>query len=96
MRTLLKIQVPIERGNKAVKEGLIGRVLEATIADIKPECSYYFTEGGQRAAIAVFDLKDPTDIPRIAERLFQELSATVDFVPVMNAEELKTGLGKLR
>jgi hypothetical protein len=40
------------------------------------------------------DFKDVSDIPAIAEPLFMALDAAVEFIPVMNAEELKTGLSK--
>jgi hypothetical protein len=45
--------------------------------------------------LAVFDLKASADIPRIAEPLFMGLSASVEFIPCMNPEELKTGLAAL-
>ena len=41
-----------------------------------------------------FDLADPSDIPPIAEPLFQELNATVEFFPAMNGDDLGAGLGK--
>jgi hypothetical protein len=40
----------------------------------------------------VFDLKDPSEIPGIAEPFFMHLNAKVDFCPVMNAEDLQKGL----
>jgi hypothetical protein len=40
----------------------------------------------------VFDLKDPSDIPTIAEPLFMILKAKVEFTPVMNADDLQKGL----
>jgi hypothetical protein len=46
--------------------------------------------------IAVFDLKAASDIPRIAEPLFMGLNASVDFMPCMNAEDLKTGLAGIK
>ena len=43
----------------------------------------------------VFDMADPTQIPQIAEPLFLNLEAAVEFVPVMNADDLKTALEKV-
>jgi len=40
-------------------------------------------------------LADPSQIPQIAERLFQALDATVEFVPVMNPDDLRKGLEKV-
>ena len=42
-----------------------------------------------------FDMQYSSDIPSIAEALFQDAEAAVEFVPVMNAEDLKKGLGSL-
>jgi hypothetical protein len=35
-------------------------------------------------------------MPRIAEPLFTVLNASVDFMPCMNAEDLKTGLSTIK
>lgn len=40
----------------------------------------------------VFDMKDPSEMPVIAEPFFTELNAKVDFCPVMNADDLQKGL----
>jgi hypothetical protein len=40
----------------------------------------------------LFDLKDTSQLPSIAEPLYNELDAQVDLLPVMNQEELKKGL----
>jgi len=51
-------------------------------------------QGSTRAGYVFFDLADPSDIPSIAEPLFQELKATVEFFPAMNAAQLGAGLTK--
>ena len=61
---------------------------------LRPETSYFYAEHGRRAALFVFDLKETSQIPQIAEPLFTRLNAEVEFFPVMNAEELKTGVEK--
>jgi hypothetical protein len=95
MRTMMKVTVPVENGNKAIKDGSIGSIIETTMADIKPECAFFTVENGIRTAYFVFDFKDASDMPRIGERLFMALNAQVQFNPVMNLEELKKGLQKL-
>ena len=59
---------------------------------IEPEASYFFTEQGRRTSLYVFDMKDSSQMPQIAENLFQVLKAEVKFSPVMNQEELGRGL----
>jgi hypothetical protein len=96
MRTLLRAVMSVQAGNRVIRDGKIGAIMEQAMADLKPEYAYFTTVDGNRAAHFIFDLKDPTDIPRFAERFFQELDAEVTFQPVMNAEELKVGIGKLK
>jgi hypothetical protein len=94
MRTLMKVQVPVEAGNKAFLSGELPKVIMATVASLKPEAAYFYAERGVRTAIMVFDLKATSDIPVIAEPLFTKLNAAVEFSPVMNGEDLQAGLSK--
>jgi hypothetical protein len=56
----------------------------------------FTTMDGQRTMIAVFDLKAASDMPGIAEPLFMGLNASIQFMPCMNAEDLKTGLSTIK
>ncbi len=40
----------------------------------------------------VFDMADPAQIPQIAEPLFMNVDAAVEFTPVMNGDDLKRAL----
>ncbi len=95
MRTLLKVTMDVEAANKAIQSGEFGRVMGELAEMIQPEASYFLTEQGCRTGLYVFDLKDPSQIPQIAEPLFQILLAEVQFTPVMNQEELGKGLEAL-
>jgi hypothetical protein len=46
--------------------------------------------------LVVFDMTASSDMPRIAEPLFLGLNAAVDFMPCMNAEDLKGGLSAIK
>ena len=92
MRTMLTIKMPVGPSNRAVQDGSLGKIIEATMADLKPESAYFYPQDGKRAAIFVFDMKNSEDTARIAERFFFGLDAEVSFTPVMNAEDLKKGL----
>ena len=94
MRTLLRFSIPPESGNAAVKDGTLAKVLESTLQRLKPEAAYFTTDAGKRCAYFVFDLKDVSDIPMIAEPWFHELGASVDISPVMVAEDVGKGLQK--
>ena len=95
MRTMLRWTVPVEKGNAMIDDGSMGTVVEAVMAKTKPEAAYFLAENGMRSGILFFDLQEPADIPRIAEILFKGANAAVEFVPVMNGEDLKKALTSL-
>jgi hypothetical protein len=92
MRMMLKILIPTEAGNDAIKDGSLGRVLETAMSKLKPEAAYFVAQDGVRSAMMFFDMKDASDIPGIVEPLFLGLNAEIELLPVMNAEDLKKGL----
>ena len=96
MRTMLRITIPVDTGNEAIQDGTIQKVVSETLERLRPEAAYFLAEQGDRAAMFVFDLKDSSDIPSIAEPFFARLNASVEFTPVMNADDLKKGLEKVR
>jgi hypothetical protein len=49
----------------------------------------------ERAGMTVFDMTDPAQIPQIAEPLFMALDAGVEFLPVMNADDLQRALSQV-
>jgi hypothetical protein len=95
MRTLLRVTIPADSGNKGIQDGTIQRVIADTMERLRPEAAYFLAEEGMRSGMFVFDLKDSSDIPSIAEPFFAGFNAAVEFTPVMNAEDLKKGLEKV-
>jgi hypothetical protein len=92
---MVRWTVPVEKGNALIKDGSIGPLLETVLGKAKPEAAYFFAQDGKRGGMIFFDMKEPSDIPRIAEPLFQDADAAVEFVPVMNADDLKKALSTL-
>jgi hypothetical protein len=94
MRMLLRVSIPVEAGNAAAKSGTLGTTVERILADLKPEASYFFADdNGQRSASIVFDMKDPSEIPAVAEPWFLAFNAKVSLRPVMSPQDLaKAGL----
>jgi hypothetical protein len=95
MRVMMRATIPVEQGNKALKDGTLRKVVQSALQELKPEAAYFFPFKGKRTALFVFDLKDPSQIPVIAEPLFSALHAEIEYVPVMNAEDLQAGLEAL-
>jgi len=94
MRMMLKFTLPVEKGNEAFKDGSLAKTMEAVMGKLKPEAAYFGASGGLRGGMIFFDMADPSQIVEFAEPLFLNLNAAVDFMPVMNGDDLRKGLGK--
>ena len=94
MRMMMKVSIPVEMGNKGVKEGMLPKTVMSFVDAMKPETAFFTAEGGKRTAFFVFDLSDPTMIPTIAEPFFMNLNASIELSPVMNLAEMKAGVEK--
>ena len=94
MRTMLKFKVPVEKGNEAFKDGTLASTIQSLIQKLEPEAAYFGPSEGERAGFLIFDMNDSSQIPVIAESLFANLHAKVEFGPVMNADDLKKGLSQ--
>lgn len=89
MRMLLRVSIPVEAGNAAVRNGTLGSTIEGLLADLKPEAAYFYADdNGQRAGSVVFEMKDTSQIPAIAEPWFLAFGAQVSLRPVMNPQDL--------
>ena len=85
----------MESGNRAIKDGSLGGLMQRTAERWKPEAMYFTAFDNQRTAFMVFDLADTSDIPPFAEPFFRELDAGVEISPVMNGDDLRKGLSQL-
>lgn len=94
MRTLLKVEIPVETGSKATLDGKLAETVKTVFSRIKPEAAYFCADGGRRSIYAVFDLADSTEICPTIEPFFMSLDAKVGLVPCMNQEELEAGVAK--
>jgi hypothetical protein len=94
MRMMMKVSMPVEAGNKGVKEGILPKTVMGFVEQMKPEACYFGPQDGKRTAIFFFDLQDPTLIPTIAEPFFTNLNASIEMTPVMNLDEMKAGVEK--
>ena len=94
MRLMLKVTIPVEAGNKAIKDGTLSRTMQSTLEQLKPEAAYFLAEDGKRTALFFFNMQEASQIPAIAEPLFMGMNASLTMLPVMNAEDLKKGLAE--
>lgn len=94
MRMMMRVSIPVEAGNKGVKDGSLPKTMMGFVELMKPEACYFVAENGKRTGFFFFDLKDPTMIPTAAEPFFQNLNAEIVMSPAMNLEDMKAGVEK--
>jgi hypothetical protein len=96
MRMMVKFTFGAEGGNEILRSGKINTLLQQVMEDLKPEAAYFYAENGQRSGHFIIDSQDAVDLVRVCEPLWFGLKADVAMIPVMNAEDIQTGLGELQ
>jgi len=85
---LLHVRIPHEEFNEAVRDGSAGRKIEQILEEAKAETVYFTEYDGQRGAIMIINIKDPSEVPKFAEPWFLSFNADVQFHIAMSPEEL--------
>jgi hypothetical protein len=91
----MTVRIDTGAGSRAIQEGKINDALESMMSRLQPEAVYFGPQHGFRTVFVVFDMKDPSDLVPISEPLYQQLGAELQFIPVMNREDLQAGFAKL-
>jgi hypothetical protein len=94
MRLMLTVQIPTEAGNAAIKDGSLPRIVGNALESLKAEAAYFTDTDGMRTGLIFFEMADSSEIPPAVEPFFQGLGAKIRLSPVMNADELRAGVGK--
>jgi hypothetical protein len=95
MRFLVRAQISTDAGNRMVKNPKFMQNLEDYIKKVNAEASYFFEAGGDRTFAFIVNLESSDMIPSVAEPLFQDFGAKVEFHPVMVLEDLKKALAHM-
>lgn len=96
MRTMMRMTIPVEAGNKAITNGSLPQVLQQVLTKLNPEAAYFGTNpDGQRSGVIVFDMTDSSTMPATFEPLFMQLNASITLSPCMNVEDLQKGLAAM-
>jgi hypothetical protein len=86
---LLQVRIPHKEFNDAVRDGTAGQKLSRILEETRPEAVYFTEYKGQRGAIMIVNLEDPSKVPAFAEPWFLTFNADVEFHAVMTPDDLK-------
>lgn len=96
MRVMLRVAMDTDKTNELILDGTMSSTIDEILAKLKPESAYFHAMGGGRGFTLVIDAPDAASLPSLVEPLWLQVGATIDVVPVMNADELSLGLSRLR
>jgi hypothetical protein len=96
MRMLLHAKIPHKEFNAAVRDGSAEKKMKQILEETKAEAVYFTEYDGERGAILIININDPSEVPKFAEPWFLSFNADVQFHIAMTPEELgRAGLEKL-
>ena len=88
MRMMMKVSLPVEAGNAAVRNGSLGPTIQKILADLKPEAAYFTEDNGMRTGFIFFQMTESSQLPGVAEPWFLAFNATVHVRPAMTPADL--------
>lgn len=84
----MKVRMPINGANEAIKDPQFGRKMNELLTEIKAEATYFTTICGQRGAYIIVNLNEASEMAVVSEPFFLWFNAEVTFSPVMKPEDL--------
>ncbi|MBV9330905.1 MAG: hypothetical protein JOZ55_05065 [Alphaproteobacteria bacterium] len=89
MRFMVKVKIPTVAGDRAIADHHFGPKMGEVLKEIGAEAAYFTAVEGHRGGYIVVDIKETSELPKIAEPFFLWFNATVEFFPVMLPQDLE-------
>ena len=89
MRMMMKVSIPVETGNVAIRSNSLGATIQKILADLKPEAAYFAEDNGERTGFIFFNMEKSSDLPAIAEPWFLAFNARLTVRPAMTPQDLE-------
>jgi len=88
MRYLIKVRLPIEEGNRILRNPKFSRELQSILEEIKAEAAYFSLIDGQRGMYIITSFDDASQIAVISEKFWFWGKADLEIIPVMIVDDL--------
>jgi hypothetical protein len=96
VRMIFDVEFPNEPFNSMAKAGTVGGKLQEIMGNLQPEAVYFSERDGNRGALIVVDVADPSRIPALSEPFFLSFNAKVKIRICMTPDDLASaGLDEL-
>ncbi|QKW22782.1 hypothetical protein HUT16_30125 [Kitasatospora sp. NA04385] len=96
MRTLIVAEIDTDKSNDLITSGRMTEMMGRMMEQLRPEAAYFYPLNGHRGFTLVVDVDQESALVGTMEPLWMQLGAKVTVTPCMSADELRSGIEKLR
>ncbi len=91
MRIAVRVNIPNDEGNEAIRSGKMGEMMGAFVQKWRPEALYFYPRDGLRGFTFYTNMDDASQMPALAEPFFEGLGAEIEMTPCMNHRRSEEG-----
>ncbi|MCA8879800.1 MAG: hypothetical protein KDA73_07545 [Rhodobacteraceae bacterium] len=88
---MLKVRIPTDAGNRAIRDGSLQETFDKVIARIKPEAVYYSMDEGKRCVFMFYEISESAAFLSVHEPFFQKIGAEVFDAPALSHDDMVKG-----
>jgi|SRR5215467_4963164 len=88
MHFLVKASIPVEVGNRKMRDGTLGATTDAILKVAKPEAVYFSDVDGVRTIYTIMNVTDAGDLSPVLEAWYLGVSASVEVRMACTPEDM--------